>query len=167
MTFEDAVNRLNQRFGADAIKPSTFRDNRRVHVAAEIVFAVLQCLKEECGFDMLAELGGADYLHYPNAMDRYGVWYVLLNTTDGQRIVVKTFTNDPEPKLPSVYSLWRGADWMEREVYDMYGVIFEGHPDLRRILMPDEFTAFPLRKDYPMRGRGERHNFPLITRPES
>jgi NADH-quinone oxidoreductase subunit C len=167
MTYEDAVNRLHQRFGADAIKTSTFRDNRRVHVGADLVYAVLQCLKDECGFDMLAELGGADYLHYPNATDRYGVWYVLLNTTDGQRIVVKTLTNDPVPKLPSAYPLWRGADWMEREVYDMYGVVFEGHPDLRRILMPDEFTAFPLRKDYPMRGRGERHNFPLITRPES
>ena len=69
MTYEDAVNRLNQRFGADAIKTSTFRDNRRVHVAADLVYAVLQCLKEECGFDMLAELGGADYLHYPNATD--------------------------------------------------------------------------------------------------
>ena len=109
----------------------------------------------------------ADYLHYPNAKDRYGVWYVLLNTTTGLRLWVKTFANDPEPTVPSVYPLWRGADWMEREVYDMYGVVFDGHPDLRRILMPDEFTAFPLRKDYPLRGRGERHNFPVITRAES
>ncbi len=83
------------------------------------------------------------------------------------RLVVKTFVNDPEPALPSVFGLWKGADWMEREVYDMYGIVFEGHPDLRRILMPDEFTAFPLRKDYPMRGKGERHNFPYITRAES
>jgi NADH-quinone oxidoreductase subunit C len=167
MTFDDAVNRLKERFGTDAIKTTVFRDNRRVHVAAGHMYAVLQCLKEDCGFDMLAELSAADYLHYPNATDRYGVWYVLLNTNDGQRLVVKTFTNDPEPALPSAYSLWRGADWMEREVYDMYGVVFEGHPDLRRILMPDEFTAYPMRKDYPVRGRGERHNFPVITRAES
>ena len=101
-----------------------------------------------------------------NAKDRYGVWYGLLNTTTGQRLWVKTLVNDPEPTVPSVYPLWRGADWMEREVYDMYGVVFDGHPDLRRILMPDEYTAFPLRKDYPMRGRGERHNFPVLTRAE-
>ena len=81
--------------------------------------------------------------------------------------IVKTFANDPAPKLRSVYDLWKGSDWMEREVYDMYGVEFVGHPDLRRILMPDEFTSFPLRKDYPMRGRGERHNFRTVTRAES
>ena len=69
--------------------------------------------------------------------------------------------------MPSVVPLWKGADWMEREVYDMFGIVFDGHPDLRRILMPDEFTAFPLRKDYPLRGRGERHNFPGLTRAEA
>jgi NADH-quinone oxidoreductase subunit C len=167
MTYEEAVTQLKDRFGAEIIATTEFRDNRRVHVGADKLFGVLQHLKETCGFDMLVELSAADYMHYPNAIDRYGVWYILLNTTDGQRLIVKTFTNDPEPAVPSVYSLWRGADWMEREVYDMYGVVFTGHPDLRRILMPDEFTAFPMRKDYPMRGRGERHNFPVITRAES
>jgi NADH-quinone oxidoreductase subunit C len=167
MTYEEAVSRLKERFGADAIKTTEFRDNRRIHVGTETVYAVLECLKRDCGFDMLAELSAADYLHYPGATDRYGIWYVLVNCNDGTRLVVKTFANDPDPAVPSVYGLWRGADWMEREVYDMYGVVFEGHPDLRRILMPDEFTAYPMRKDYPMRGRGERHNFPIITRAES
>ncbi|HEY7428747.1 MAG TPA: NADH-quinone oxidoreductase subunit C [Gemmataceae bacterium] len=167
MTYEEIVNKLRAEFGADAFTTADFRDNHRVLAPAERVYAVLEFLKQQCGFDLLAELGGADYLQYPDAKDRYGVWYVLVNTTTGIRLIVKTFANDPEPTLPSVFSLWKGADWMEREVYDMYGVIFDGHPDLRRILMPDEFTAFPLRKDYPMRGRGERHNFPIITRAES
>ena len=67
----------------------------------------------------------------------------------------------------SVVGLWEGANWLEREVWDMFGIHFEGHPDLRRILMPEEFTAFPLRKDYPLQGLGERHNFPVLKRGES
>src|SRR5438874_7087362 len=163
-TYEDV---LKQRFGADSFTTSQFRDNRRMIVPPGQVFAFLQCLKEECGFDMLAELTAVDYLRYPDARDRFGVIYVLLNTKSGERVYVKTFLNEPDLTLPSAFPLWRGADWLEREVYDMFGIIFEGHPDLRRILMPEGFTAFPLRKDYPLRGRGERHNFPMITRAES
>jgi NADH-quinone oxidoreductase subunit C len=116
---------------------------------------------------MLADLTAVDYLDYPDATDRFGVVYALLNTESGERVFVKTFVNDPDPSLPSAYPLWKGADWMEREVFDMFGIRFEGHPDLRRILMPEESESFPLRKDYPLRGRGERHNFPVITRAES
>ena len=158
---------LKQRFGTDSFTTSEFRDNRRVIVPAQQVYAFLECLKRECGFDMLAELTAVDYLHYPDARDRFGVIYILLNTTTGERVVVKTYLNEPDLTLPSAFPLWKGADWLEREVFDMYGIIFEGHPDLRRILMPEEFTAFPLRKDYPLRGRGERHNLPVITRAES
>jgi NADH-quinone oxidoreductase subunit C len=91
----------------------------------------------------------------------------LLKQETSERIIVKVGADDPDPTLPSAMPLWGGADWMEREVFDMYGIRFEGHPDLRRILMPDEFTSYPLRKDYPLRGRGERHNFPKITREQS
>jgi NADH-quinone oxidoreductase subunit C len=164
------LDTLNAKF-PEAFTTSTFRDNKRMIVSAEkaatVLFPLLKCLKEECGFDMLAELGGIDYLNYPGATDRYGVVYGLTNTTISERLFVKAFANDPEPELPSVVELWRGADWMEREVFDMYGVTFTGHPDLRRILMPHEFTAFPLRKDYPLRGYGERHNFQTVTRADS
>jgi NADH-quinone oxidoreductase subunit C len=164
------LDTLNARFPGE-FSTSEFRDNKRVIVSAEkapaVLFGLLKCLKEECGFDMLAELGGIDYLNYPNATDRYCVVYGLTNTTTGERVFVKAYANDPDPQLPSVYPLWRGADWMEREVYDLFGVRFTGHPDLRRILLPHEFTAHPLRKDYPLRGYGERHNFPTITRAES
>jgi len=164
MTCEDT---LKERFGADSFSTSHFRDNRRVMVTPDRLLPFLRCLKELCGFDMLAELTAADYLYYPGARDRFGVVYGLLNNTTGERIYVKTYLNEPDLTLPSAFPLWKGADWLEREVYDMYGIEFEGHPDLRRILMPEEFTAFPLRKDYPLRGRGERHNFPVITRAES
>jgi NADH-quinone oxidoreductase subunit C len=167
VTHDEILSKLRERFGAESFTASQFRDNHRVSVPAGEVHAFLAFLKEQCGFDMLVELSAADYLYYPDAKDRYGVWYILLDTSTGTRLVVKTFVNDPDPSLPSVFDLWKGSDWMEREVFDMYGIVFEGHPDLRRILMPDEFTAFPMRKDYPMRGRGERHNFPYISRAQS
>jgi NADH-quinone oxidoreductase subunit C len=161
-----ALDALTAKF-PDGFTTSAFRDNARVEVPPERVYAVLECLKTECGFDFLVDLAGIDYLGYPDATDRYGVVYALANTATGERLFVKTFANDPDPQLPSVVGLWKGADWMEREVYDMFGVVFDGHPDLRRILMPSEYTSHPLRKDYPLRGAGERHNFPTVTRAES
>jgi NADH-quinone oxidoreductase subunit C len=160
-------NVLKETFGAESFTTSDFRDNHRVIVKPERLYAVLECLKDKCGFDMLADITAVDYLKYPDARDRFGVVYVLLNTRSSERVVVKTYLNEPDLTVPSCFPLWKGADWMEREVYDMYGITFAGHPDLRRILMPEEFTSWPLRKDYPLRGRGERHNFPVITRAES
>ena len=157
---------LQQKFG-DELSESSFRDNRRVDVPAAKLFDLLSSLKSDHGFDMLIDLTAVDYLEYEGATDRFGVLYMLLNMTTGERLIVRTAVNMPDPKLPTVYSLWRSCDWLEREVFDMFGIVFEGHPDLRRILMPEEFTSFPLRKDYPLQGRGERHNFPVITRAGS
>jgi NADH-quinone oxidoreductase subunit C len=128
---------------------------------------LLKWLKESGGFDLLVDITAVDYLEYPDAADRFGVVYLLANTETSERLAVKTFVNPPNPELPSATALWQGANWMEREVFDMFGVGFAGHPDLRRILMPEEFAAFPLRKDYPLKGYGERHNFPVLTRSES
>ncbi|MGL6097577.1 MAG: NADH-quinone oxidoreductase subunit C [Fimbriiglobus sp.] len=161
---------LNEKF-AGTFTTSEFRDNKRVHVSAEkalaVLFPLLKTLKDECGFDFLVDVGGIDYLNYPDATDRFCVVYALANTTTAERVYVKAFANDPDPELPSVVPLWKGADWMEREVYDLFGVSFVGHPDLRRLLIPGEFVGHPLRKDYPLRGYGERHNFPTVTRAES
>lgn len=158
---------LKKKLGADGFTTSQFRGDIHVRIASSRVRAALQCLKEACGYDMLIDVTCVDYLEYPDATDRFGVIYALLDTKTGARLYVKTMLNEPELSIPTVVPLWRAADWLEREVYDMFGIVFTGHPDLRRILMPDEFTAFPLRKDYPLRGRGERHNFPVITRAES
>uniref|UniRef100_A0A7C2K1G1 NADH-quinone oxidoreductase subunit C n=1 Tax=Schlesneria paludicola TaxID=360056 RepID=A0A7C2K1G1_9PLAN len=158
---------LRSRFPGVELAFSQFRDNHRVVVPRDHLVGVLSCLKAEGGFDQLVEITAVDYLEYERAEHRFGVVYVLLNTATGERVIVKTHVDDPEPALPSMFPLWKSADWLEREVYDMFGISFTGHPDLRRILMPDEFTAFPLRKDYPLKGRGERHNFPVITRAES
>jgi NADH-quinone oxidoreductase subunit C len=161
-----AVKNLETIFGS-AISTETFRDNVRVVVPAEKLHEVLTYLKRHDGYDMLCDLAGIDYLGYPDAADRYAVVYALTNTATGGRLFVKTYVNDPDPELPTVTDLWQGADWMEREVFDLFGVTFAGHPDLRRILMPDAFVGHPLRKDYPLRGYGERHNLPTLTRAES
>jgi len=164
------LDAVKAKYPADAVRFEEFKDNKRLVLpgatAENFVYDLLSNLKDKYGFDMLCDLAGIDYLNYPGATDRYAVVYALTNTTTGERLFVKAYTNDPEPSLPSVTPLWMGADWMEREVYDLFGVNFPGHPDLRRILLPSEFTSHPLRKDYPWRGYGERHNFPILTRAD-
>jgi NADH-quinone oxidoreductase subunit C len=159
--------RLKERFGAAGFQTSHFRDNVRFDISSENIQSALAFAKNDCGFDFLAELTAADLLEYPDARNRFRVIYVLVNTATGERIILRTHVDLPDPTLPSAVPLWKGANWMEREVFDMFGIRFSGHPNLKRILMPEEFVAFPLRKDYPLRGRGERHNFPVITRAES
>lgn len=166
MTHDEILERLRETFGPSSITASEFRDNKRVTVPPERLYEVMEFLKEQCGFNFLAELTAVDYLRYPEARDRFGVIYGLLDTRGGTRLFVKTFLNEPDLVIPSAFPLWKGADWLEREVFDMYGIVFDGHPDLRRILMPEEFVGFPLRKDYPLRGKGERHNLPVLTRAE-
>ena len=146
---------------------SEFRGETRVVVGQEELLEAMRLLKDERNFDLLVDVTCVDYLNFRDARDRFGLVYLLAGTGTNERITIRVYLNEPDLRVPSVYGLWKGADWLEREVYDMFGIEFEGHPDLRRILMPEEFTAFPLRKDYPMQGRGERHNFPVLTRSEA
>jgi len=143
---------------------SEFRGDTRAVASRDAAYAVLAALKQDFGFDLLVDVTCVDYLNYRDARDRFGLAYLLANTATNARLTVRVFLNEPELSVPSAVPLWEGANWLEREVWDMFGVRFEGHPDLRRILMPDAFAAHPLRKDYPLQGRGERHNFPVLTR---
>jgi NADH-quinone oxidoreductase subunit C len=149
-----------------SIPSSEFRGDTRAVVSPGKLIAVLRFLRDARGFDLLVDITCVDYLNYRGADNRFGLVYLLANTETNERITLRTFVNDPNPTVPSAVGLWSGANWLEREVWDMFGIRFEGHPDLRRILMPEEFTAFPLRKDYPLQGRGERHNFPVLHRAE-
>ena len=145
---------------------SVFRDQQRLVVSQNHLLAVMRELRS-LGMDQLVDVTAVDLLEYPNATYRFEVVYLLLNTESGERLIVKTHINEPHLTLPSMVPIWFGADWLEREVYDMFGIRFDGHPNMKRLLLPDEFESFPLRKDYPIKGRGERHNFPIITRAES
>ncbi|GIW93014.1 MAG: hypothetical protein KatS3mg110_1055 [Pirellulaceae bacterium] len=159
------VAALGARF--DDIQASEFRGQTRVVVPRDSFLAVMRFLRDEQQFDMLVDITCVDYLHYRGAEHRFGLVYLLLGTRHGKRLTVRVYLDEPDLVVPSVVSLWRAADWLEREVWDMFGIRFEGHPNLRRILLPEEFTAHPLRKDYPLQGRGERHNFPVLRRGAS
>ena len=137
-----------------------------IRIPSDRLFEVMRFLKDDgrCRFDQLADLTCIDYLDFPDAVDRYAVTYCLLSTSMGHRFWVKCFVNDPTPEVPSVTAIWKGANWPEREVWDLFGIRFSGHPDLRRIMTWEGFEAHPLRKDYPLRGRGEREDYERITR---
>lgn len=145
---------------------SVFCSQDRVLFPAASLLKVLQALKS-AGFDQLTDLTAVDLLEYGNATDRFEIVYCLLHVDSGLRLIAKTHLSEPDLTIPSATQVWLGADWLEREVYDMYGIIFDGHPNFKRLLLPQEFQSFPLRKDYPVKGRGERHNFPVVTRAES
>jgi NADH-quinone oxidoreductase subunit C len=164
MTTQETIAAVNS--GFPRARASEFRGQTRVVVESDSLYEFLAFLKSQRGFDFLADITCVDYLNYREATDRFGLVYILVNTQTNERITLRTFLNEPDLVVRSVVSLWPGANWMEREVWDMFGITFDGHPDHRRILLPEEFTAFPLRKDYPLQGRGERHNFPVIQRNE-
>jgi NADH-quinone oxidoreductase subunit C len=150
-----------------AIESREYRGQLRWTVPAARLFDILTALCKEGGYDYLVDITCVDYLRYRDAEHRFGIVYLLTNLVSNQRLIVRTFVDEPEPTVTSVVDLWEGANWMEREVWDMFGIHFEGHPDLRRILMPEQFAAHPLRKDYPLQGRGERHNFTAIRRADA
>ena len=146
---------------------SEFRGATRVVVPADSLGTALERVKNTHGFDYLVDITCVDYLAYRDATDRFGLVYLFARVETACRLTLRVMLNEPNLTVPSAVPFWAGANWMEREVWDMFGIRFEGHPDLRRILMPEEFTAHPLRKDYPLQGRGERHNFPVIRRSDA
>jgi len=164
---------LREKFPGTAFEPTPLLrrgavagDQEFIRVEPDRLREVLAFLRDDprTRFEQLCDLTCVDYLNFPDAADRYGVIYSLLSLTHNHRLWIKCFVNDPAPKVPSVTAIYAGAEWMEREVFDMFGVVFENHPDLRRILTWDGFEANPLRKDYPLRGKGERENYEVLNR---
>lgn len=126
-------------------------DHPACNVPADEVVAVLKYLRDEFAFDMLVDLTAIDWAE--GASPRFTVVYHLLATTRGAYIrIAANCPNDAAPAVPSVVSLWPGANWHERECFDMFGITFSGHPDLRRILMWDGYPYHPLRKEFPLAG---------------
>jgi NADH-quinone oxidoreductase subunit C len=134
---------------SDSILDTEFNRGRAVLVINPLhVKAVLGHLQGK-GYTMLASLHGVDY--YPHE-PRLGVLYEMLDRKRVERISVKARVSTEDPRIDSVIDMFPGADFPEREVYDMFGVVFEGHPDLRRILMPEDYEGYPQRRDFPVGG---------------
>ena len=133
----------------DSVFDTTFAHGRAtLHVVPAHAHAVVAALREK-GYNFLASLHGVDY--WPEE-PRLGVLYELLDMENVDRITVKARVPIEEPTIQSVTDMYPGADFPEREVYDMFGVVFDGHPDLRRILMPEDYEGHPQRRDFPIGG---------------
>lgn len=142
------LDKLNQQFG-EAIEMHEFiTDMLCVTVNKDAIYNLLLFLRDdkEMNFNFLTTLCG---MHYPEK-EQLGVVYHLHNFVDNHRIRIKTATSISHPVFSSATAIWPTANWMERETYDFYGIQFEGHPNLTRILNVDEMTDFPLRKDFPL-----------------
>ncbi len=139
---------IAQDLGDHVVETSFFRDKAALHVRPESIREVLEHLRGK-GFTFMASVHGLDY--FPEE-PRLGVQYELLDMHEVDRITVKLRVPLDAPNVPSVTPAWPTADHQEREVYDMFGVIFDEHPDLRRILMPEDYEGHPQRRDFPMGG---------------
>jgi NADH-quinone oxidoreductase subunit C len=151
MSARDLAQRLRTRFGDLISEPVEFRGEITVTLAdAERVAEVCQFARDELGFDFLLDLTSVDnYGEEP----RWTVVYELYGLGHHRHLRLKTHVSEEKSELPTVTGVWPAADWHEREVYDMMGIRFRGHPDLRRILMWEGYPYFPLRKDFPLAGR--------------
>jgi len=140
----EMVTGLRGRYGS-GIDPKTYVGQNYIIADASIVFELLQVMRDEEQFDYCVDVTA---VHYPQRKDQeFDVVWILYSFEHNQRVRVKTMIKDGDP-APSVAGLWTTANWLERECYDMFGIRFEGHPDLRRILLPDGWQGFPLRKEY-------------------
>jgi NADH-quinone oxidoreductase subunit C len=149
MTTEQNVEQLRQRFGDAVHVPSMFRGEISVAVSRDKVVEICRFLKSECGFDMLSDLCGVDnYGEHP----RFAVVYHLYSMANRCRLRVKVNIPEDDMTVDSVTSVWATANWHEREAFDMFGIRFTGHPELKRILMWDGYPYFPMRKDFPLAG---------------
>jgi NADH-quinone oxidoreductase subunit C len=158
------ISKVEEHLGERLLSREEKSHYHQFRVRGQDAHGLLRFLRDdaELGFAMFIDLTCVDYLRYPvEQPGRFGVVYTLLSPSLGIKVQVKAFVPGEDPRLPSAADLYAGAEWTEREVWDLYGVEFMGHPDLRRILMPDDYEGHPLRKDYPLKGRGERGNFPV------
>ncbi|MDH4101276.1 MAG: NADH-quinone oxidoreductase subunit C [Nitrospirota bacterium] len=154
MTQEEIVKKIEENFEEQITGVYYFAGQGNVSVKAKKILDICKFLRDEPGleFDYLADLAGADYPDRPYEEGRFEVVYNLYSTKRNHRIRIKVGLPEDNPVVESVVGLWVTADWHEREAFDLYGIKFNNHPNLKRILMPDDYQWHPLRKEFPVQG---------------
>jgi NADH-quinone oxidoreductase subunit C len=142
---------LRARFADSIISTKKFRDEVTVTVGKEEIINICRFLKENLQYNFLTDVTAVDYL---GKEPRFMMVYHLCSLPKRERIRLKSPVAESDPSIDSLVPLWKTANWLEREVFDMFGITFNNHPDLRRILMPNDWAGHPLRKDYPLQGPG-------------
>jgi NADH-quinone oxidoreductase subunit C len=149
--------RLRERLGDGVLETHDFRGDHTAVIRREAITEALGRCRDnpELAFDLLTDLSAVDYLKFPGREDgpRFEVVYHLYSVAHNHRLRLKVRVEQDDAWVPTATALWPIADWLEREVWDMFGIRFEGHPDLRRLLLPEEFVGHALRKDYPINRR--------------
>jgi len=143
------IDMVRQKFPEAVLSSHEDFGDETVTVQKERIVEIMKWLRdnEESAFNMLMDLTAVDYL---GKEPRFEVVYHLYSVTHNYRLRIKAGVEEKDPTINSVVPIWRGADWLEREIWDLYGLIFLGHPNLKRILLYEEFEGHPLRKDYPI-----------------
>jgi len=159
---QQLARRVEESFSSGIVRVVEWRGEVAVTVTREKVRDVAQFLRDEPGmdFDYVVHVSSVDW---PDDDERFEVVWEFYSVRKRHRIRLKTRVPEADCVVDSLSDIWKGADFMEREVYDMMGIRFRNHPDLRRILMPDDYTeGYPLRKDFPLRGKGWRDTFEFL-----
>jgi len=150
---KQAAEQLKEAFPEAVQEIREFREEITVVIDRAHMVEIATYCRDTDGleFDMLADVGGVDYLGYPNHDGpRFGINYHIYSLEHNHMLRLKTFVPADDPTVDSVTVVWLAANWMEREIYDMFGITFNNHPDMRRILLPFDWTGHPQRKDYPL-----------------
>lgn len=149
MAEREVITKVRERFPSEVRDSLVFRDEATLVVQKDAILEIMRYLHDDLAFDLLTDLCGMD--HFPN-YPRFEVVYHLYSVKRNDRVRVKASLEEGDT-ISTVESIWRGANWYEREAFDMLGIVFENHSSLKRILLWDEFDGHPLRKDFPTEGR--------------
>lgn len=147
--YTQLVQDVQTKFGDSLLDVIEYQGDVTLHVSLPVIHDVLEYLKSEHRFIYLVDIVATDRF---TSDDRFELIYNIISLKTQKRILVKTRCTEESPEVPTTVDIWPAANWLEREAYDMFGIFFTGHPDLRRLFLPEDFKYYPLRKEFPLLG---------------